>query len=205
MSRTEDQVEQFLYNGESVREAFDIGPVRVVLTTHRVFTDNPDNEGLQQAEFLDVTGVERTRQGSRSGVAWAVSLAAVGIALLVAGLAVGQSDVFTTPEFQDDTAAEIGAGGFADLVGWLLWLVEHLDVLLAGGGLLVLLLAGLAGLYYWVRVREPALTITTTGERSDIHLPLEFVSVEDEFRLEQALVPEQVSDELDGVDTEQVG
>jgi len=49
---------------------------------------------------------------------------------------------------------------------------------------------------YWFRVRERSLAIQLAGDRPDIHLPLEYISVEDEFRLEKALVPEQVSDDI---------
>ena len=42
MTRVEEQITQYLYQGESIREAFDVGPVGIVLTSHRVFASDPD-------------------------------------------------------------------------------------------------------------------------------------------------------------------
>jgi hypothetical protein len=196
MARAEDEVKQYLYQSESIREAFDVGPVRVVLTSHRVFASLPDEGGIQQAELPNVTGVERQTRGSLSGVVWGISIALVGVAFLAVGLAVSTSDAFTTPTFQEDAAAEAGAGSLTDLVEMVIWVVENLDVMMLWGGAFFLVLAVLPVVHYWVRVREQTLTIQLAGEQADIHLPLEYIAVEDEFRLEKALVPEQVSDDL---------
>jgi hypothetical protein len=207
MARVEEQITQYLYQGESIREAFDVGPVRVVLTSHRVFASDPDDEGIKQAELPNVTGVSRTTRGSLSGVIWGVSLAIIAVAFVAVGLSVRVSDAFTAPEFQEDAASSAGAGGLTDLVGGVLWLVENLDLILLGAGAVFLLLAAVPVANYWFRVREQTLAIELAGEQPDIHLPLEYIAVEDEFRLEKALVPEQVSDDLDididdsGVDT----
>jgi hypothetical protein len=202
MARVEDQIEQYLHQGESIREVFDVGPVRVVLTSHRVFASDPDDEGIKQAELPNVTGVTRTRRGSRSGLVWGISLAIIGGAFLAVGFVVGNSTAFSPPEFQENAANEIGAGGLTDVVGLLFWVVENLDTLLLGAGLLCFALAAIPVVNYRVRVRERTLAIELAGERPDIHLPLEYISVEDEFRLEKALVPEQVSDDLQ-IDSEE--
>jgi len=129
MSRAEDQIAQYLYQGESIRSAFDVGPVRVVLTSHRVFASLPDG-GIERAELPDVTGVSRKTRGSLSGVVWGVSLTIIGVAFLAVGLAVRASEAFDTPEFREDAAASTGAGALTDLVGLVLWAVENLDLLL---------------------------------------------------------------------------
>lgn len=165
MGRVEEQIAEYLRQGESIREAFDVGPVRVVLTSHRVFVSDPDDEGIQQAELPGVTGIERTTRGSRSGLIWGVALAVIGVAFLAVGVSTRLGGAFTAPEFRGNAAEQAGAGGLTDLVDLLIWLVENIDIRLG-------------------------------GEQSDIHLPLEYVSVEDELRLEKALVPEQVSDDL---------
>jgi hypothetical protein len=64
------------------------------------------------------------------------------------------------------------------------------------GGAVFVTLAALPVANYWFRVRQPTLTIRLTGEQADIHLPREHIPVDDEFRLEEALVPEQVSDDV---------
>ena len=166
-----------------VREAFDVGPARVV-TTHRVFVDDPD-EGLQQTALSDVTGVERRTRGSRTTRDWGVSLAVVGLAFLITGLAVSRSDVFSL-DAQNTDVSRFG-DGLETLVDWTLWMFENLDVLLAGTELFVLALALVAGAYYWVFARERSLTIATAGDKPNIHLPLGAVAAEDESRLEEAL------------------
>ncbi len=195
MSRAEDQIAQYLYEGESIRSAFDVGPVRVVLTSHRVFASLPDG-GIERAELPNVTGVSRKTRGSRSGVVWGVSLTIIGVAFLGVGLSVRASEAFNTPEFREDAAASAGTGALTDLVGLVLWVVENLDLLLLGLGVVCLLFAAIQIANYWFRVRERSLAIQLAGDRPDIHLPLEYISVEDEFRLEKALVPEQLSDDI---------
>ena len=195
MSRPEDQVSQYLYQGESIRSAFDVGPVRVVLTSHRVFASPPDG-GIEQAELPNVTGVSRKTRGSLSGAVWGTSLGIVGVAFLGVGLSVRTSDALDTPEFREDAAARAGAGGLTDLVDLLLWTVENLDLLLLGLGGVCLLFAAIPVANYWFRIRERSLAIQLAGDQPDIHLPLEPIPVEDEVRLEKALVPEQVSDDI---------
>ena len=56
MSAVERRIEGSLYEGESVREVFDVGPTGVVVTTHRVFVASPDHEGVRQAELPGVGG-----------------------------------------------------------------------------------------------------------------------------------------------------
>jgi len=196
MGRVKEQIAEYLYQGESIREAFDIGPVRVVVTSHRVFISDPDDEGIQQAELPNVTGVERTTRGSRSGVIWGVALAVIGVAFLAVGLSARLSDAFTAPEFRGNAAEQAGAGGLTDLVELLIWLVENVDVVMLGVGGFFLVVAVVPVTHYWFRVRERTLDIRLGGKQPDIHLPLEHVGVEDERRLERALVPEQVSDDL---------
>jgi hypothetical protein len=196
MAPVEEQITQYLYQGESIREAFDVGPVRIVLTSHRVFASDPDDEGIKQAELPNVTGVSRTTRGSRSGVIWGVALAVIGVSFLAVGLSTRLSDAFTAPEFRDDAAEQAGAGGLTSLVDMLIWLVENIDAVMLGTGAFFLLVAVLPVVHYWFRVRERTLAIQLAGEQPDIHLPLEYIAVEDEFRLEKALVPEQVSDDL---------
>jgi hypothetical protein len=196
MTRVEEQITQYLYQGESIREAFDVGPVGIVLTSHRVFASDPDDEGIQQAELPNVTGVERTTRGSLSGVIWGVALAIIGVAFVAVGLSTQLSDSFTAPEFQENAAEQAGADALTGLVDMLIWLVENIDTLLLGTGGFFLVVAVLPVAHYWLRVRERTLAIQLAGEQPNIHLPVEYIAVEDEFRLEKALVPEQVSDDL---------
>jgi len=195
MVRPEERVKQALHEGESIREAFDVGPARVVVTSHRVFVAQPDEEGVQQGELLNVTGVTRTTRGSRSGLLWGGALALLGSVLLVAALAVRGSAAFDPPEFDESAAEEVGAGPLIDLVGAVLWFVENLDVLLLWSGGVFLALAALLMAYYWVVVREQCLTIERAGARSDIHMPLEHIPAGEEQRLRGALDAEQVSDD----------
>ncbi|ERH08540.1 MAG: hypothetical protein J07HX64_00281 [halophilic archaeon J07HX64] len=195
MSRAEDQIAQYLYQGESIRSTFDVGPVRIVLTSNRVFASLPD-DGIQRAELPDVTDISRTTRGSRSGVVWGVSLGILGAAFLGVGLSVSVSEIFAAREFREDAATSAGAGGLTDLVNLVLWMVENLGLLLLGLGSVCLLLGVLSVMNYWFRVRERSLTIHLAGDRPDIHLPLRHISVREEFRLEKALVPEQVSDDI---------
>jgi hypothetical protein len=195
MPRAEDQIAQYLYQGESIRSAFDVGPVRIVLSSHRVFASLPDG-GIERAELPDVTGVSRETRGSLSGGVWGVSLGIIGVAFLGVGLSVRASEALNTPEFRKDAAASAGAGGLTGLVDLVLWAVENIDLLLFGFGAVCLLFAAIPIANYWFRVHERSLAIQLAGDRPDIHLPLEYISVEDEFRLRKALVPEQLSDDI---------
>lgn len=195
MVRPEERVKQALHEGESIREAFDVGPARIIVTSHRVFVAQPDEAGIQQAELINVTGVTRTTRGSRSGLLWGGALALLGGILFVAALAVRGSAAFDPPEFDESAAEEVGAGPLIDLVGAVLWLVENLDVLLLWSGGFFLALAALLVAYYWVVVREQCLTIERAGARTDIDLPLEHIPAGEERRLRETLGPEQVSDD----------
>lgn len=118
------------------------------------------------------------------------------MAFLAVGLSVRASETFNTPEFREDAAASAGTGALTDLVDLMLWAVENIDLLLLGLGGVCLLFAAIPIANYWFRVHERSLAIQLAGDRPDSHLPLEYISVEDEFRLEKALVPKQVSDDI---------
>jgi hypothetical protein len=195
MTGTEEQIQQYLYQGESVRDAFDVGPFRAVLTTHRLFVAMPEG-GTQQADLPDVTGVDRTTRGSKSGLVWGASFVIIGLTSFALGFAASTSDALRTPEFDQDAASEVGAGSLVDLVEIIFWFIENIDTMLFWGGALFVALAALPVANYWFRVRQPTLTVRLAGEQADIHLSREHVPVEDEFRLEEALVPEQVSDDV---------
>ena len=194
MTGVDQRVEEYLHQGESVREAFDVGPFRAVLTTHRIFVVMPGG-AIQQADLPDVTGVDRTTRGSTSGLVWGVSFLVIGVTLFALGVAASTSDLVQTPEFSREAAAEAGAGSLVELVEIAFWFIENLDTILLWVGALCVALAVLPTVNYWFRVRQPTLTIRLAGEQADIHLSREHVPVEDESRLEGALAPEQAPDD----------
>jgi len=204
MSDVERRIGGSLYEGESVREVFDVGPTGVVVTTHRVFVASPGHGGIRQADLPGVGGVDRTTRGSVSWLVWGVALGVVGVGCLVLAVTVARGGLFDTPEFRADTADRIGAGGLVELVEGLLWVLESTDTVLLGVGTLSLLLGGFTGAYYWFRVREPTLTVRLAGG-PDIHIPREHAPAEAQERLERLLGPEQSDESRDtGTDTRQV-
>lgn len=189
MARAEERIRQYLYAGESVREAFDVGPSRVVMTSHRVFTSRPDETGIEQADLPNVSGVERVVQGSTSKLMSGIWFVVAGVTLIVIGIITSISDLFTAPGFDTSTASRFGSDSLVEIIEAVLWIVENLGVLVATVGVLTLGVGGLFVAYYWFRVREPSLVIRLAGDQPDIHLPLSEVPIDDERRLEEALDP----------------
>ena len=188
---SERRIERYLYAGEEIQEAFDVGPARIVFTSHRVFVLDPDEDGFQHAEFPTVTGVERAVRGSKSGLLWGVALSLIGAVFAVLALLVRTSSAFETPEFDEATADAIGAGPLSTLVEWTFFLLENFETMLLGSAVVLFALAFVPVGYYWIRVREKTLAIRLAGEQSDIHLPLAYIPAADETALRERLTPGQ--------------
>lgn len=188
---SERRIERYLYAGEEIQEAFDVGPTRVVFTSHRVFVLDPDEDGFQHAEFPNITGVERAVRGSKAGIVWGVALSVIATVFAVLAVVVRTSGAFETPEFDEATADAIGAGPLSTLVEWTFFLLENFETMLVGSAVALFALALVPVGYYWVRVREKTLAIRLAGEQSDIHLPLAYIPAEDEQALRERLTPGQ--------------
>jgi hypothetical protein len=185
MSQT--RIEDHLYAGESVWEAFDVGRTRVVVTSHRVAVVTPDSGGVEQTERPNVTAVEQAVRGSRGSLWTGFLLFVTGIPLVALGYVLRDSGIGDTPEVEEEGAEAIGVGG----IGWiedLLVFAANLDLVFMGSGVALLVFGVFLGFVYWFFVREPTLAIRLAGGQSDIHMPRANVSAEAEQRLERAIM-----------------
>jgi len=167
------EVEDLLYEGETVESAVDLGgEARVVVTSHRLLAFTPDLDG---ANFRDVdrpnvdgvdTGASADSDHLGRGVKWVV----IGAVMLVAGWVVDIRSIIGTVDLQSSGATgQIGVGGLLGSLQGILDLLKQLPTLLLAGGA-VFLLAGLALLAVYLHGRDRTLVIAVAGGK-DLHVP----------------------------------
>jgi hypothetical protein len=166
----EARIEQHLYEDETIQRTVDIGETRVVVTTNRVFTFQPDDDAAEYAERPNIQGVEPSATGSRSTLRGGIILIVTALPFVVGGWLLDGALV-ELPEFDEQSAKEIGAGGLADLVSWLLALVANLDIILLVTGVVLFGLAVLSLAWYWLVARTPTFAIRLAGDHVDLHIP----------------------------------
>lgn len=209
MPRWQSQVEELLYDGESIIESIDIDSSRVVVTSHRimVFTPELEGENFQQADRPNVTGVDTGSLGETNFLRRGISVGVVGIVLLATGLIFDPSSMFSEDIGVDEgTAQNIGAGGILDATQSLFSLLLNLDSLLRVFGALALLLATVILGVYWY-FRTPTLVIRQAGDHDDIHVKRPENAAEMAQRLERAILPDpgeelSVYDDTDNEESE---
>lgn len=192
MPRWQARVEELLYDGESISESLDIGASRVVVTSHRimVFTPELEGENFQQADRPNVTGVDTGSLGEGAFLRRGISVAVVGLVLLVAGLVFDPGSLFSDDIDVDEGAAQdVGAGGIMDATQSLFSLLLNLDSILRAFGALALLLAVVLLSVYWY-FRTPTLVIRQAGDHDDVHVQRPDDTAETAKRLERAILPD---------------
>ena len=184
----EARIEQHLYQDEEIQRTVDIGETRVVVTTNRVFTFQPGDDAAEYAERPNIEGVGQSATGSRSTLRAGLLFIVTGLPFVVGGLLLDTETLVDLPEFDEQTAKEIGAGGLADLVSWLLVLVENLDFVLLATGVVLFGLAVLSLSWYWFIARTPTVAIQLAGDHVDLHIPRKNAPADAVRLLERAIL-----------------
>jgi len=191
MTRWKRQVDELLYDGESVRETVDVGTSRVVVTSHRLlaFTPDADGENLRQADLPNVESVTAGSATDDRQLRRALGFGIVGGVLTVAGVLLDFGRMFGDIDLDSGAA---GGGSVGDLIGvaeTLVGVMELLDLILLVAGLLCLsAMALFIGIYLFQR--DPTIVIGVAGDSGDIHLPRSDEAAETRRRLEAAIFPD---------------
>lgn len=168
----ERDVDELLYDGETVRNEVGLGDNRLVVTSHRVLAFTPDREGpnYRAVERPNVEGVSLTTDGETDHLEGGVKALVAGLALVAAGYTVDLDGLVSGVSLSGSAAT--GAAGLGRMMGMLqtmLGLLARLDDLLRlFGGLALLLAVVVLGVY--LRSRERVLVVEVAGD-DDVHLP----------------------------------
>jgi len=188
-----DRVDRLLYDGERVVESVAVTDDRVVVTTHRVLALTPNAEGanFRAVDLPNVEGVEISTGGTGRYLRWTIRPLVLGAILVVAGT---QLDLGDPLSGMDTSSAEAtGTGDILSTVSSLTSLLAVLDeVMLAIGGVCLLVVALLLGLY--LHSRETALVIGVAGD-DDLRLPADAGDESVVGRLETAIAGATAPDE----------
>jgi hypothetical protein len=168
----QSNVDDLLYESESVEETVDIGDSRVVVTSHRVltFTPNMDGENFEQVERPNVTGVRTSALSRTELAARSVRYGVYSALFLLAGLVLDFDSLVGDIEFDTQAARETGAGGTVGFAQGMLNFFSQLDGLMQLIGALGLLISTVLFAVYWL-LRTPTLVIAVAGDREDLHVP----------------------------------
>lgn len=197
------QVEELLYEGESVQETVEMGASSVVVTSHRVlaFTPNSDGANFDEVQRPNVAGISTSAQAETSLLEQVGQIAVIGAVLLGAGWVLDFGAMLGTVSLSPDGAAtgQLGIGGVLGPLQTMLDVLRNLDYyLFIGGGLAMGLALLLLGVYVWQRDRTLAIEVAG-GE--DIHVPRPDKDSDAVARLERAIAPRPGGD----ASTAQVG
>lgn len=191
MAGWQDRVDQLLYEGEAVEDSVDLDTATLVITSHRVmaFTPEADGANFRGVERPNVGGAAHGSRDRKTFLWYAGQAGLAGLALILVGLLIDFDAMVSGVDLGIESTAGLGIGGILQMVQQLLALVAMLDeISQLLGALLLLVAAGLLGLYAWTR--EPTIVVEVAGE-DDIHLP----RTDDEGMLEvvqRALTPDGV-------------
>lgn len=191
MPRWEGRVREQLLDGESVVESFDAGVTHVVVTDDRVLVFTPhstDWPGVQTARRSNVSVIQRGSTGSRRYLWRAALFAVLGLPSVVFGTLFEVADYVPTPASLDVEGADrFGGGELLDFMKTVLWGVIRLDEALQILGILFLLAAIAALVYFWTSERSQTLELLVRGEAEDIVFPRPAESADVERKLERLL------------------
>lgn len=161
-----DGLDALTFDGESVVASVPVGDGRVVVTTHRVLTYDPNGEvRFRAVDRPNVTGARVDTSGRADFLALAVRPALWGAVLLVAGLLLPLDDLLAPP----DVPAGTGVDGLVSTVESVFGLVGLLDDLLLVAGVVLLLVAAVPASLYYLRRRQE-LVVAVAGD-DDVRLP----------------------------------
>lgn len=199
MSGWKDRVEELLYESESVEEVVDVDDARVVVTSHRImaFTPEMDGENFTQAERPNVTAVETSSMANDSLAERALRYGIYGGLLVLAGTFINFERFVGGIEFDAEAAEQTGAGGLVGLSQRMIDGIALADELMQVVGALALLLAVAIFAVYWL-LRTPTLAIRVAGDGDDIHVPQPDEPDLAATTLEQAIIPDEMSEESSG-------
>lgn len=199
MGRWSEQVEDLLYDGESVDERVDIRTATVVVTSHRVLAFTPERDGanFQQVDRPNVTGVSLQASGESKFLRQGARAALYGIVLVVAGLLLPIDSILGGVAMPNATG-QLGIGGIMGMFQQMLTLLRNLDDFMRLIGALLLLFAVVPlGVYLWSR--ERSLVIRVAGEADPIRLPAPESDGDTlASRLEAAILPAGVEGDSGG-------
>lgn len=195
MAQWHRQVEELLYEGESIRETVDTGEAGVVVTTHRVLAFTPQREGanFRQVDRPNVEGVDTGAQAETQHLERAGKAGVIGAVLLGAGWFLDFGSLLGDVSLTGAASTEqIPLGSVMGPLQSMLNVLEQLDdYMLMGGALALLLAVLLVGVYWWQRDRT--LVISVAGD-DDVHLTRPANPTDAASRLERAIAPRPTDD-----------
>lgn len=161
-------VEDLLYDGESVDRTVDFEDGSVVVTSHRVlvFTPESDGKNFYQVDRPNVVGIALGHDGNATHVERGIRWGLIGLIMAGAGYAFDFGDLAAGMQIDGGAAEGVGAVGLGGLMGMLNTLVTFisvLDDLLTMFGALAILLS-VAVFAFYVQTRERVLTIERAGD-----------------------------------------
>lgn len=167
-----DRANELLYDGESIRDAVDVGEHRVFVTSHRLLAFTPTVESGANYRAVDLPNVTDVTDGGESdttalknAVAWGV----LGLVLVVGGIVFEMGNLFTLPQNLESGAAG-GTGGIVSGFQTLVSLLSLLDEAFAVVGVGIVAVAG----FYAYRYRQSRTAVVTIGVAgdADVRLPV---------------------------------
>lgn len=189
--RWRDRLDELLYEGESVEESLAVGDAKVVVTSHRVLSFDPDGDGphFRQVDRPNVVGVSTGARSEASHLMRGIRWTAIGLVLVLAGTFVDMDDLVGGVDLGGGAGSQIGVGGVLGVVRSMLDLLRQLDELLQLFGALALVLGVVVlGVYLWTR--EPTVVVEIAGDEDDVHLPRPEDTGGLVDRLEAAIAPD---------------
>ena len=180
------EVDRLLHDGEDVEESLDVGPDRLVVTTHRLlaFMPSGDSPRFEAIHRPNVTSVDLQSGGSPHHLERAIKAGILGFFLLAGGATVSL-DGMLTGSVDAATATQTGVGDVIGFLGVLATILALVDDILLVTGLASIGLAALATTLY-LRSRDTDVVVRVAGG-SDVHLAGEDVTEASLMRLRRAL------------------
>jgi hypothetical protein len=171
MSGWRNRVEDLLYSGESITETVDFDSARVVVTSHRVLTFDPDGDGpaFRQVDRPNVEGVSTGAESETDLLERGARTLVIGIVLIGAGFVVDFESIVGDVNLGGQSSQQLGLGGVMGTLQSLLGLITQLDYLMRVFGALALFLSVVFFSVYWF-TRDPTLVVEVAGD-DDIQLP----------------------------------
>lgn len=183
MSAADETIQRMLTAEEHIEESISCGDAAVFVTPRRILVRTGETDGIATAEWPNVKGIARGVRGRSPTSNWGVGLSLAGAIVFACGAVLRWLIAFDPPEFEAEAAEELGVGPLTTIVEWTLLFLEHGDLWLLVGGLVLVALGGMSFVYYWVRVRERILVIDIAEPEPNIHLPLGHVPADEETAL----------------------
>lgn len=164
-------VEDLLYEGESVRETIDLDGNRIVVTSHRVLTFMPEDDGenFRDVTLPNVADVEADADGYSGLLVRGLKAFGLGVVLAIAGQFVELDGLVSGASIDGSTAGQVGIGGMFGMLNSFLRLLGRLDELMTMAGALLVIFATLLVAGY-VLTRDRVLRIEVAGDEPDVQV-----------------------------------